>query len=175
MAYNVVATLGWTAMTAILIVQRPDADPIVQALWWACGGWLMPVSLARTVSELRRRESAAQAPFLPELPDLDPQPEADQGGDHREHVGGVVLPVGPEVHVRGDDVMHHRRRAAEPDGTGGPGHHRDQPPGVRDGGHDVDQPEHGDAAVELRDEHQRQRPQRRVDEHHQVHVRRAAG
>ena len=60
MAYNVVATLGWTAMTAILIVQRPDADPIVQALWWACGGWLMLVSLVRTVSELRRRSSAAR-------------------------------------------------------------------------------------------------------------------
>ncbi|WP_297102645.1 CDP-alcohol phosphatidyltransferase family protein [Tessaracoccus sp.] len=61
MGYNVAATLCWTVTTAMLIVQRPDADPLVQAVWWGSGGWLMLVSVIRTVAELRRRSSGARA------------------------------------------------------------------------------------------------------------------
>lgn len=61
MPVNIAAAFGWIVTTALLVVQHPERGIVVEVLWWACGGWLMLVSAARTVQELvARRSSAAE-------------------------------------------------------------------------------------------------------------------
>lgn len=59
MPVNIVASFGWIASTAALVVEHPERNLIVEICWWVSGGWLMVISGYRTVTS--RRSGASQA------------------------------------------------------------------------------------------------------------------
>lgn len=54
MVVNIAASIGWIAMTVVLVAARPDRPLLVEILWWIAGAWLMVQSALRTVQEVRR-------------------------------------------------------------------------------------------------------------------------
>lgn len=61
MPVNVVTAFGWIAATAVLVARYPERNLVVEIVWWACGGWLMLLSAARTVQELATRRAGVDA------------------------------------------------------------------------------------------------------------------
>lgn len=60
MPLNIIASLGWVASTAALVVTYPERNWMLETVWWASGGWLLVISGIRTVQGLieQRRERA---------------------------------------------------------------------------------------------------------------------
>lgn len=55
MPVNIIASLGWIAATALLVIQHPERNWMVEIAWWACGGWLLLISGIRTVQGLMEK------------------------------------------------------------------------------------------------------------------------